>query len=76
MERLLKINEVSDMLQVSRKTIYNWVCYGYIPHFKVYNTRGHGGVLRFRESDLEKWLQRRKQDGRVTYKDMIFSQHN
>ena len=76
MERLLKIDEVSGLLGISRKTIYNWVCYGYIPYFKVYGTRNNGGgVLRFRESDLEKWLEKRKQNGRATYKDMVL-QHN
>jgi len=75
-EKLLKINEVSDLLQVSPKTIYNWVCYGYIPYFKVYNMRGREGLLRFRESDIEKWLQKRKQNGRASYKDMVLSQQN
>ena len=47
MEKLLKINEVSEILQVSPKTVYNWVCYGYIPHFKVNNSQGNGGAVRF-----------------------------
>ena len=47
MEKLLKINEVSEILQVSPKTVYNWVCYGYIQHFKVNNSQGNGGAVRF-----------------------------
>ena len=61
MERLLKINEVSEMLQMSPKTIYHWVHCGSIPYFKVYRERGAAGVIRFRQSDLEKWLQVRRQ---------------
>lgn len=69
MERLLKIDEVSALLQISPKTIYNWVHYGYIPYFKVYSAaRGHGGLIRFRQSDIENWLRRRKQNGRNSFK--------
>ena len=69
MERLIKIDEVSAILQISPKTIYNWVHYGYIPYFKVYSAaRGHGGLIRFRQSDIEKWLQKRKQNGRESFK--------
>lgn len=74
MERLLKINEVSEILQVSRKTIYNWVCYGNIPHFKVYGMRKNGGgALRFRQSDLENWLAKRKEHGSALNKNLIHS---
>lgn len=68
MERLLKIEEVSNLLQVSRKTVYNWVCYGYIPHIKVSNIRGHRGALRFKESDLNEWIDKRKEYGRHSIK--------
>lgn len=71
MEKLLKINEVSEILGISPKTIYNWVCYGYIPHFKVFNQRGHRGVVRFKQSDLDQWLEKRRQTGRSTYKETI-----
>ncbi|MDP2654339.1 MAG: helix-turn-helix domain-containing protein [Candidatus Omnitrophota bacterium] len=73
MEKLLKVSEVSEMLQVSPKTVYNWVCYGYIPHFKVNSSRGNGGALRFRQSDLEQWLEIRKQNGRGTFKHALIN---
>ena len=60
MEKLLKIREVGELLQMSPKTIYNWVHSGDIPYFKVYKGRGSAGVIRFRQSDLERWLQSRK----------------
>ncbi len=60
MEKLLKIREVGELLQMRPKTIYNWVHCGDIPYFKVYKSRGSAGVIRFRQSDLERWLQARK----------------
>lgn len=71
MERLLKITEVSEILQVSPKTIYNWVHYGYIPYFKVFHASGSGGLIRFRQSDLEQWLEIRKQNGRRSFKHIM-----
>ena len=65
MERLLKIREVSELLQISPKTIYNWVHYGYIPYFKVYGQRGTTkAAIRFRQSEIEQWLKRRRRAGR------------
>lgn len=67
MEKLLKVDELSAMLQMSPKTIYHWVHRGEIPYFKVYSVRGKHGLVRFRESDIERWLQLRKQ---APYKDV------
>jgi len=74
MERLLKVNEVSELLQMSPKTIYHWVHCGHIPYFKVYSARGCGGVIRFRQSDLERWLQRRKQTNQDLYNEALAAQ--
>ena len=72
MERLMKIKEVSELLQISPKTIYNWVHYGYIPHFKVYGQRGTTKTaIRFRQSDIEQWLKRRRRSGRENLKKEI-----
>ncbi len=68
MERLMKIKEVSELLQISPKTIYNWVHYGYIPHFKVGQRGKAKAAVRFRESDIEQWLKRRRQSGRDSMK--------
>jgi excisionase family DNA binding protein len=73
MEKLLKVTEVSEMLQVSPKTVYNWVCYGYIPHFKVNKSQGNGGALRFRQSDLEHWLEIKKHNGRGSFKNVLIN---
>lgn len=59
MEKLLKIDQVAESLQVSRSLIYKWVHYGYMPHVKI------GTLLRFKESELEKWLRVKVTRGRV-----------
>ncbi len=55
MEKLLKAEEVAEMLSVELSTIYNWSHKGKrgvskIPFLKV------GACLRFRQSDIEAWL--------------------
>ena len=57
MERLLKIQDICHLLGVSRSFIYEWTHVDYIPHYKFPN-----GV-RFRESEVENWLKRRKKTG-------------
>ena len=62
MEKLLTINDLSNLLQVSKRTIYQWTHTGFIPHYKL--PRG----VRFRPSEVEKWIQKRKKKGRASYK--------
>jgi excisionase family DNA binding protein len=55
MEKLLKPEEVAEMLGIQLSTVYNWTYkgkrgYQKIPFIKV------GACLRFRQSDIEKWL--------------------
>ena len=52
MEKLLTIDEASQVLGISVKTIYTYVCKKIIPHVKIQ------GNLRFRESDLEAWVEK------------------
>jgi len=61
MERLLKIGQVADLLQVSKRTIYDWTHADYIPYYKF--PKG----LRFKPSEVERWLERRKKRGRENY---------
>jgi excisionase family DNA binding protein len=63
MEKLLTADELSEILKVSTSTIYRWVHYEYIPHFKL------GGAVRFRQNAVEKWLKERETEGRkrITY---------
>jgi len=62
MEKLLKVEEVCDLLQVSRSTVYEWTHIQYIPHYKFPN-----GV-RFKESEVERWLNKKRMFGRAQYK--------
>lgn len=62
MEKLLKVEELCDLLQVSRSTVYEWTHIGFIPHYKFPNS------IRFKGSDIEYWLKNRKVKGRYKLK--------
>jgi len=57
-EKLITITQLSDLIQVKSKTIYQWTHTGYIPHYKL--PKG----IRFKESDVESWLKKRLRRGR------------
>ena len=50
MERLLTIEQVSEILQVKKNTLYSWTHTRKIPFVKV------GGVLRFKEKAISRWV--------------------
>lgn len=52
--RLLTAREVADQLGLHTETVLSWVRRGDLPAFKL-----PGGAIRFRESDLDQWLQER-----------------
>ena len=60
MERMLNSAEIADVLGMSVSTIRKWVHYGYIPHVKL------GRAVRFREKDVEAWIEERAEKGRAT----------
>jgi len=62
MERLLTINELCNILQVSKATVYRWVHSDFIPYFKI------GGVVRFNERAVRQWLSRRCYSGSTRLK--------
>jgi excisionase family DNA binding protein len=62
MERLLTPKELGELLQVKLSTIYKWAHLEFVPHIKV------GKCVRFRESDIEVWLKKRAEIGRLTQK--------
>ncbi len=57
-EKYRTIKEVSEFLTISPSTIYQWTSMEFIPHYKV------KGNLRFKISEIENWMQRRKVRGR------------
>jgi len=62
MERFIKVNDISTLLSVSPKTVYYWVHSEYIPHYRL--SKG----IRFKASEIETWMKRRKRKGRVNYR--------
>jgi excisionase family DNA binding protein len=54
MERLLNIDELSDMLGVTKATIYSWTSQNKIPHIKLSKR-----LLKFREGDIVEWISKR-----------------
>ena len=57
MEALMDVNEVAEMLGVTRKTVYRWVQKRMIPYCKP--MPGPRGALRFVPADLRAWLDAR-----------------
>jgi len=61
-ENLLTPQEIADVLGVTKSTIYQWTHQEYIPHVKI------GRFVRFRQSVIEKWIERQETQGRRTKK--------
>lgn len=59
MERLLNVKELSKILSIKESTIYDWVSIGFIPHHKL------GKLVRFKESEILQWLDKKRNNGRV-----------
>jgi nitrogen PTS system EIIA component len=56
--KLMTIEELADKLSMKKSTLYQWTHEGFIPHIKM------GKLLRFRWSDVERWLDERTRNGR------------
>ena len=54
MDKLLTPKDLAESLQVGLSTVYQWVNYGFVPCVKI------GSLVRFREAEIEKWLQKNK----------------
>lgn len=68
MEKLLTIQQLGELIQVSPKTIYQWTHIGFIPHYKL--PKG----VRFKKADVTAWLSKRHRKGRDKLKiDLISS---
>jgi len=62
MEKLLTPQEIAEVLGVQPSTIYQWTHQGYIPHIKL------GKFVRFKAKDVERWVEGKANNGRVTKK--------
>ena len=54
MMKLLTINQLSEIINVKKKTLYDWTYKGQLPYIKL------GRLLRFDLAEIETWLKRRK----------------
>jgi excisionase family DNA binding protein len=54
LEPLLTASEVAEVIGFQAGTIVDWAERGELPHFKI------GGRLRFRQTDVHKWLEERR----------------
>jgi len=61
-EKLLTVPQLSQLIQFSPKTIYQWVHQGVVPCYKF--SKG----IRFREKEIDGWIRRRHRRGRNTIK--------
>jgi len=53
-DEILTLKEVAEYLKLAEKTAYRLAADGKLPGFKV------GGSWRFKESDIEKWIEEQK----------------
>ena len=58
MSRLLTARTVADLLGVSTETVLRWARRGELPAIRL-----PGGAIRFREDDLDGWIERRTSSG-------------
>lgn len=52
--KLLDISQLSEIINIKKKTIYDWTHKDLIPYVKV------GRLLRFDLNDIERWLKSNK----------------
>jgi len=52
MDKLLTADQVAEILQVKKSTMYSLVCRKRIPHLKL-----TGKILRFKLSELQRWIE-------------------
>lgn len=62
MEKLLTVEQLSELIQISRSTFYEWTHTGFIPHYKF--PKG----VRFKEEEVDNWLKKRLRKGRSAFK--------
>ncbi len=61
MEKFITIDQLSELIQMSKSTIYHWTHIGFIPYYKF--PKG----IRFRLSEVENWIKKRRRKGREIY---------
>jgi len=63
-ESLLTAEQIAQMLNVQRSTVYEWVRMGYIPCFRL-GTGKKKPLVRFSLSQVQEWLKAKEVEGRT-----------
>jgi excisionase family DNA binding protein len=63
--KILTVTDVSEMLKVKLKTLYQWAELGLIPCMKL------NGCLRFSFDEIHGWLQSCKKEARTGYNPSV-----
>ena len=67
MEKLLTVDQLSELIQISRSTLYEWTHTSFIPYYKL--PKG----VRFSAGEINQWLMKRHKKGRTVFKVAIES---
>jgi excisionase family DNA binding protein len=59
----MTVSQLAEYLQISKQTIYNWICKGEIPYSKI------GRRVRFKREDIVRWSEDKKIE--ASYDDRI-----
>ena len=59
--KLLKVNDICELLNARPSTIYQWAELGQIPCFKI------NGLLRFEEKEILEWIKSYKKEPHPEY---------
>jgi excisionase family DNA binding protein len=65
MENLLTVKKIAEKLSIKPSTVYQWAHARFMPHLQI------GKCIRFNEQDIEKWVEKRKIQGRIRYKIQV-----
>ena len=63
-EPLLTAEQIAQILNVQKSTIYGWVQIGYIPCFRL-GTGKKKPLVRFSLSQVQEWLKEKEVEGRT-----------
>jgi len=64
-EKLLTVEQLSELIQIRRSTLYERTHSGFIPHYKF--PKG----IRFKETEIDDWLRKKSKKGRSSFKILI-----
>ena len=65
MEKLLTVEQLSELIHISQSTLYEWIHCGFIPHYKF--PKG----VRFKEEEVDDWLRKRQKNGRGSFRVLV-----